>query len=121
VKEREDDVECWELKKWVLSFDTIVHGLSSRSPCQPSSLMNVPSCRTFFKGNLFMVGGWPHTCLIGFNLRKWVSTKTYAKRCHETKFIVKSTIDSLQIVEFNLNSKLVSKNLNSKLYYILRE
>jgi hypothetical protein len=74
---------------WTKKITTI----SSRSPGQPSSLMNVPSCRTFFKGNLFMVGGWPHTCLIGFNLRKWVSTKTFAKRCHETKFIVKSTID----------------------------
>jgi len=27
VEERENDVECWEEKKWVLSFLTIVEGV----------------------------------------------------------------------------------------------
>ena len=29
MEERENDVECWELKKWVLSFFAIVNGLIS--------------------------------------------------------------------------------------------
>jgi hypothetical protein len=33
VEERENDVECWELKKLALSVETIVDGLSMYSIC----------------------------------------------------------------------------------------